>query len=284
MPIRETPNTGITYDRAMAALWAKVFELRCLVDSLYSYFNGTNVTDINSYRVRQIKRLSLMADTFVGISFRRKDLVSAHILQRCIVDSATGFLIIYDNDNSESILLRHYLYLLDGNKAHNDAVGAVDMELYPKTIREDVSRLAELNKKEYERSESLFVEKIKELSIYKADSSRIDKLIKSRNWKYQDIDKPAENVKWKTLYGKIDKLAPADLTSYLSQDIHGLSFSVENIDAAPENFTGSIIQVVYICERIMNYMERRMGNLWLPQIQEYYERLISSDAKPSTLE
>ena len=268
----------------MAGLWAKAFELRCLVDSLYSYFNSTNVTDINSYRVRQMKRLSLMADTFVGICVRKKDLVSAHILQRCIVDSATGFLLIYDNDNPESILLRHYLYLLDGNKAHNDAVGAVDLEIYPETIREEVSRLAELNKNEFERSESLFVDKIKELSIYKTDSSRIDKLIITRNWKYQDLDKPAENVKWKTLYGKIDKLAPADLTSYLSQDIHGLSFSVENIDAAPEHFTGAIIQVAFICERIMNYMERRMGNLWLPQIQEYYEKLISSDSKPSTFE
>lgn len=281
MPIRKTPNTGITYDRAMAALWAKAFELRCLVDSLFSYFNSTNVTDINSYRVRQIKRLSLMADTFVGICVRRKDLVSAHILQRCIVDSATAFLLIYDNDNPELVLLRHYLYLLDGNKTHNEAVGAVDLELYPETIREEVSRLAEKKKKEYERSESLFEDKIKELSIYKDDSHRYDNLIKSRNWKYQDLDKPDEKFTWKKLYGRIDKLAPADLTSYLSQDIHGLSFSVENINAAPENFTGAIMQVVCICERIMNYMEKRMGNLWLPQIQECYERLISSDAKPS---
>lgn len=283
MPIKETPDTGISYEKAMATLWSKAYELRALVDSLYSTFNSTNITDLNSYRVRQLKRMSLMVDSFIPIVVKRKDLVSTHIIHRCLSDSVVAFFLIYDNDEPEKVLLRHYLYILDGNYDRNDAVGTPDFSIYPESIRDNAKVLYEESKKNYEDTMALCESKIKELAYYKANTSKVNDLISARNWKYQTIEKPKEKVYWKTLYSNSDKLVPADYTSYLSEDIHGLSFSVENLEPSPNNFAGDIMHVAYLCERLMNYMERRMGMLWLPQVQAYYDKITSGEFKPQSL-
>ena len=79
-----------------------------------------------------------MVDTYLSIAIRRKDLVSANILQRCLADSLVAFFLIYDNDNQDLIQLRHYLYILDGNYERNKTVGELDLESYPEDIREGV--------------------------------------------------------------------------------------------------------------------------------------------------
>ena len=273
MPIRETPNTGMCYERALPALISKAFHLRNVVDSLYSYFNSTNITDLNSYRVRQLKKISLMINTFIGVVGHRTDVVSTNILQRCIADSVVVFHLLYDNDNPEYVQLRHYLYILDGNNDRNDAVGDLKIEQYPETIREGVASLYAQSKKNYEETKSLCEEKIKHLTLYQTYRDEIDELIKKRMWKFQQISKPNEIVNWSTLYAKSDKLAPPEYTSYLSEDIHGLSFSVENIEPTPQSFTSSVMYVGYVCQWLVDYMDRRMSSLWNSKVQEYYDKI-----------
>ena len=275
MPLKEKPNTGITYVQSFASLFGKAYELNVLVESLHSVFNSTNITDLNSYKVRQLKRISRVVETFISIVLRKEDLISAHSILRCIVDSTVVLFLLYDKDDQEEILLRHYLYILDANDERNKVVGNPDLDGCPVIIQKEVRTPYEFSKENFERTELLCESKIKELSIYKENTSDIDSLIKKRQWKYINMSAHEKNIKWEQLYENFPKIVLAKYTGFLSQDVHNLAFSVENLDTSARDFVGDIMYASYLCEQLINFIERRMTDLWLPKVQEYYEKITS---------
>ena len=144
-----------------------------------------------------------------------------------------------------------------------------------------MSTLYAQSKSNFEETKKLCEDKIKHLELYKKEASNIDKLIEKRKWKFLDVSKPGEIVSWETLYDKSKKLAPPDYTSSLSEDVHGLSFSVENLEATPKAFTGSIM---YVCQKLLDYIDRRMTMHWLPQVQEYYDKLTGEEKPPKGID
>ena len=93
-------------------------------------------------------------------------------------------------------------------------------------------------------------------------------------------------MSWWDMYSFRKNIAPASLTEYLSQDVHGLSFSVENIEAEPKAFVGGIEQVGYCCQLLGMFICERLKHLNTPDVMAAYKDIIEeakSHSKQKTI-
>ena len=156
------------------------------------------------------------------------DICSANAFLRIIADHIAILYLIYDNQDSEEIQLRHYLSIADGI---NTQVKVLQDLIQKDTINSfkkcEATKIIENESKNLE----ICINTIKALAIYNSCKETIDCLLKKYNWKYKklsDYNRKKENectYKMYELYR--DKLMiKNDYISYLSNHIHGLAGSV----------------------------------------------------------
>lgn len=212
-------------------------------EELYHFCLNRNVPIIDSLSCRYPKPYLDLMDTYVAhrcinlhhifltvtYCFQTSiDICSANAFLRIIADHLAILYLIYDNQDSEEIQLRHYLSIADGI---NTQVKVLQDLIQKDTINSFKKCEAVKTIENESRNLEISINTIKALAIYNSHKETINCLLKKYNWKYKklsDYNRKKENectYKMYELYR--DKLMiKNDYISYLSNHIHGLAGSV----------------------------------------------------------
>lgn len=224
----------------------------------------TTDIDIKSYPLKVIDKLTTMLTTLWNVINIDKDFYVANVVIRSIADNVALLFLIYDKDEGEIRILRHYLFLLDGIRSRlaniimpikNDDVTEDE---YQKLIKQQEDFKSMLND-----CKKNIIECITSLNIYNTNKLGIDMLMKNKkgeelyNWKFKtlnivpsQINTEKNTYNWKSMYSEI-KLPEKFFSSFLSDYVHGLSMS--NITIAPDK--QNMGTLVYITKVLMERIE-----------------------------
>lgn len=192
-----------------------------MMDSFSEYLSekypeNSSIDDTKHYQTVIIKKIVQMFYSLELLTKDTLDEVSARCVLRGILDSVTIYCFIYEREDYEEILFRHYLYVLDGFSSYRNHVIKNDID-YNDTnsiliICDDV--ISQIEQKLLSHPYSL------------RDNTVTAKIIKSRNWRYKSFQNQ-NSVKFGEMYtlvGFVNRYADY-CKSYLSQHAHGLCFS-----------------------------------------------------------
>ena len=189
----------------------------------------TTDIDIKSYPLKIIDKLTTMLTTLWKVINKDKDFYVANVVIRSIADNVALLFLIYNKDEGEIRILRHYLFLLDGIRSRlanliipikNDDITE---EEYQKLVKQQEDFKSMLN-----GCKKYIIECITSLKIYNTNKLGIDMLMKNKkgeeqyNWKFKTLNiTPAQinteknTYNWKSMYSEI-KLPEKFFSSFLS--------------------------------------------------------------------
>lgn len=215
---------------------SNVFKL-CLIilgacaDAVEELYHSHFVNDIKSYQGIILRRIVNSLKTMDQILSFSKDPISAYSLLRTIADSICAYCFIYENENTDEVEFRHFLFLFDGcSQFANTFPSAL--------INNDCTEKAEYNiyqtEKGQERTDLVNFQKqlllfIKNNKIVLTSPKETEDIVKNRDWKYRCFLPylKKDSYSWHDIY----RIAGADdnlvnfLSAFLSQYVHGLFFS-----------------------------------------------------------
>ena len=144
------------------------------------------------------------------------DEVSARCLLRGILDSVTAYSFVYQREDENDMLFRHYLYALDGWREYKKSVITISEENEYKD-KEDYA--CDYVIKQIE-------EKLRNHIYYSKDQATAKFLIQNSNWKYESLKNP-RSLKYGEMYSVIgfNNTSIEYFQGYLSQFVHGLCLS-----------------------------------------------------------
>lgn len=225
--IPELEERGLSYEDSFNVT---IVSVKHVLLSLSKYHNSTFVDDIDSYILCNAKRIYKTACTLRTIIKSEKDYVTASAVLRMLADSLATLYLIYNEEDQDLLVLRHYLYVIDGLRTR---LGYMSKELHynNKIKREEYDAIASqfLNsKRNYENAKFSCIGKIKSCNLYKGHAAIIDKLIEKGNWKFRNLksfNMKENKYSWSDLYKQLIPFSTDDNFSFLSDYIHGLSTS-----------------------------------------------------------
>lgn len=252
------------------------------ITSLYRY---ASVNYLKGY-VAHFCYLRLRSfDTFIKVVLEHKDYVSANCLLRMLGDCVAVFRLIYMEPDKDLLILRHYLYVIDGCERN--------LEVLPeKNVNEDClseEELAESNKatqtnRLHRQRMIREAQEILEASPLKQkDKAAFDRIVEDRNWKFKEFKdykkKGSNQYKWREMYELIDCCKGFDLLSYISQYAHGLSMSNLVIELDEHNIDGNVCEALGLIKRLHKYTMA-----FYPEEQRYIlEGLLEPDMRDKIL-
>ena len=145
----------------------------------------TTDIDIKSYPLKVINKLTTMLTTLWNVINIDKDFYVANVVIRSIADNVALLFLIYDKDEGEIRILRHYLFLLDGIRSRlaniimpikNDDVTEDE---YQKLIKQQEDFKSMLND-----CKKNIIECITSLKIYNTTPLGLDLSIKTKKAEY----------------------------------------------------------------------------------------------------
>lgn len=199
-----------------------------MMDSFSEYlsqkYSESSLDNPDYYKTIIIQKIVRMFHTLDTLVKEYNDEVSARCVLRGILDSVTTYCFIYQREDKDEILFRHYLYLLDGLGAYLKTIvdgileegdNKLDFKKYCKSI------ISEINNKLFSHP------------YLKSNNSNVVTIIKNTNWKYESLDKPKglSFCKMYKLLGFDNKTANY-YYNIMPQYTHGLCLSnFTNIDS-----------------------------------------------------
>lgn len=171
-------------------------------------------------------------ESFNALCLIRKDYSACCTLARSIADSIIVIKLIYQSQDNDEKIFRHYLYILDG------------LILNKKLLAEDIKNNGHITDKEYQelsqqysnarqrfsRGIEFCIEKLQNHPYKISFPDFFNAAIKNGSWKYKE--KQVKNngqppcLSWEKLYSLIDDRSSVISMYYLfSQFVHGLSLS-----------------------------------------------------------
>lgn len=218
-------------------------ELDFYMEKLSSDYNLNTINDINGYIITFTNKLLKSFWTLTLIIEEANDYVAANAITRVLVDNISIFRLIYGNKNSEELLFRHYLYILDGSSSRY------------KLLPEQITNNGKITKDEYnalskqirktkdnERQNIEFIlSELNKLHFRKSNNQAFEQIVEQKNWKYKTFHY-YKNIKqntysWRELYDFLNlKGLSASYFSYLSNFVHGLSISNIILKEDNDNF------------------------------------------------
>lgn len=216
----------------------------------HSYF----VNDIKSYQTLILNKIVKTLNTLNQILEISKDPISGYCLLRTIADSICSYCFIYENDNSDEVEFRHFLFLLDG------------CSQFVNTFPSALCNNELINEKEKNNNRIEFKQKINDLNDFQKNlkaciqkthivstlPNDTENIIRNCDWKYREIISYSrrESYNWQDIYEKAgcDVTMVRFLSSLLSQYVHGLFFSNTNNPDLKAHYT-LIFDVAITLER-----------------------------------
>lgn len=200
---------------------------------LYEIHNSNMDDDIKSYVLRYIKNTLNVCESINCIYQNTNDFISASTLLRSVIDRLAILFHIYTNNNEETLLLKHYLYLLDGvlyqGRMKIDFKKTVNTTLDDNEY-DEFKKNHEIENAILEAQQKTLIKKIYNLNIVKSRKVN-EEIIKRANWKFKSI-KNSSSFSWGELYSELGIHETFSKTaSFISGHVHGLSISnIGNID------------------------------------------------------
>lgn len=184
---------------------------------LSSKFHKSIADCPNHIKAIIIAKIVRMFHTLELIVDKSRDEVSACCILRGLLDGITTYCFIYDRDDEDEILFRHYLYALDGFRCYRSSVAECIFEknYTAKSLKDECDFVI----KQIE-------DRLTEHPYSKNDNNLVNEIIKGANWKYKSL---SDSRKWKfcemyRIVGISDSIANY-FQGYLSQFSHGLCLS-----------------------------------------------------------
>lgn len=228
------------------------FYLHNTVSRLVKKYNSPIYEDINSYVTcfcyQRIKSFS----SFLQI-VQKNDYVSAHCILRMLADNVALFRLIYLENNTDWRMLRHYLYVLDGEEKLKElwCYGFEDENEEEKAYSQE---MAELCQKQIDELMSW----INASPLKEVDNKAFDMIVNNRNWKFKDFCSLNRNqYSWKEMHRMIeDKNTDYfDFFTFYSQFAHGLSMSNMYYNVKSKSYSVAIDDVIFLMQRFDEYIK-----------------------------
>lgn len=209
-------------------------------------------SSIDNWKGYLVQRVSLMLQsylTFSQVLFQDKDYITANTILRMIADNLAITKFIYVDHDGDLMLLRHYLFLLDGSYTYLN--NTASMENHDSLINDERERC----KDEVQYTK----EQIIKLPLYNKWHNEIDILIDKGNWKFEKFSNKPNNNKYsfQDLYTTLE-LSPNIVAylKYLSQFAHGLGFYSLGTVASKQNVPFLIEMRDVLLELLTYYLFR----------------------------
>lgn len=205
------------------------------VKKLRTLFPEKAINDINGYKVGIITKEMYAFHSMITIIETNQDYSTSASILRSIADNLSTYILIYHQKIQDELLLRHYLYLIDGLNVRYSVMCSIHP---PKDApisndeKQDTERNVSFAKKNTLDAISFCKEKIRMLNIYNEKGNAINHLLKTKNsWRYKSLDCYKQIFTWKEMYQLINgNESSKNFISFLSQYVHGLSSSNLLID------------------------------------------------------
>ena len=226
----------------------------------------TNYIDnLSGYKTFIIDKLLHVVSTYIIVVEDCHDYATACTIVGTLIDSVSAYHLIYHSETTDEVLLRHYLYILDGASQKLEILKRRSLHKTNKITLQEFQELSEqlsFMENNMKHAQDICVRKIKSLSIYKSYRREIEILIKDKNWKYINIEKT--NSKNTYSWAQIETLFPtkhrklySDLCAYLSNFVHGLSMSNLVFDIEDKDIYESLSANVAL---MLNFLHESMIN------------------------
>ena len=194
---------------------------------------SSSIEDTKHYQTVIITKIVQMFHTLELLTKNSLDEVSARCVLRGILDSVTAYSFIYQREDENDMLFRHYLYALDGWREYKKSVITISEENEYKD-KEDYA--CDYVIKQIE-------DKLHLHPFYKEGGSNAKKIIQSAKWNYESLQNP-RSLSYGEMYTNVgfNNSSLKYFQGYLSQFAHGLYLSNKCIaDSEPMN------RVLYEC-------------------------------------
>lgn len=180
------------------------------------YPQSSSIEDTKHYQTVIIMKIVRMFHYLELLTKGTLDEVSARCLLRGILDSVTAYSFVYQREDENDMLFRHYLYALDGWREYKKSVITISEENEYKD-KEDYA--CDYVIKQIE-------EKLRNHIYYFHDQATAKFLIQNSNWKYESLKNP-RSLKYGEMYSVIgfNNKSIEYFQGYLSQFVHGLCLS-----------------------------------------------------------
>lgn len=180
------------------------------------YPQSSSIEDTKHYQTVIIMKIVRMFHSLELLTKGTLDEVSARCLLRGILDSVTTYSFVYQREDENDMLFRHYLYALDGWREYKKSVITISEENEYKD-KEDYA--CDYVIKQIE-------EKLRNHIYYSQDQATAKFLIQISNWKYESLKNP-RSLKYGEMYSVIgfNNKSIEYFQGYLSQFVHGLCLS-----------------------------------------------------------
>ncbi len=180
-------------------------------------YTENSLESTDHYRTVIIQKIVRMFHTLEMLTNECQDGVSVRCVLRGILDNVATYCFIYQRNDENEIMFRHYLYALDGYKTYKQHVidGIVekegDVQQYEKVCNTNIKQL------EHQLQSHPYSE---------LKDENVEKIINHANWKYESLQKP-KAWDFGGIYKQIgfnDNMANY-YQHYLPQFAHGLCIS-----------------------------------------------------------
>ena len=192
-----------------------------MMDSLGKYLSekypeSSSIEDTTHYQTVVITKIVRMFHSLESLTKNTFDEVSARCILRGILDGVTAYNFVYQREDENDMLFRHYLYALDGWREYKKSVITISEENEYKD-KEDYA--CDYAIKQIE-------EKLRNHIYYSQDQATAKFLIQNSNWKYESLQNP-RSLKYGEMYSVIgfNNKSIEYFQGYLSQFVHGLCLS-----------------------------------------------------------
>lgn len=180
------------------------------------YPQSSSIEDTKHYQTAVITKIVRMFHSIESLTKNTFDEVSARCILRGILDSVTAYSFVYQREDENDMLFRHYLYALDGWREYKKSVITISEENEYKD-KEDYACDYVIKQIEERLCNHIY---------YSQNQTTAKFLIQNSNWKYESLKNP-RSLKYGEMYSVIgfNNRSIEYFQGYLSQFVHGLCLS-----------------------------------------------------------
>lgn len=237
-----------------------------MMDSFREYLSekcpiSSSVEDTKYYQTVIITKIVRMFHTLKSLTETSFDEVSARCVLRVILDSVTTYSFIYQREDENDKLFRHYLYALDGWREYKKSIISISEE---NEYKDKENYACDYVIRQIEN-------KLEEHSYYVQDRATANLLIQKSNWKYESLKNP-RSMKYGEMYSTVgfNNKTIEYFQGYLSQFVHGLCLS-NKPTADSEQMKRILYECIPIADKFIQAISQTFHD------KEMMANLISSD-------
>lgn len=183
--IPEFARANLTYEESYRVVFILI---KHEVFHLKKIHTSESIDDLKAYPLQIASRILKSASTLYTIIEQNRDYVVANAIVRTLADTMASLYLIYQEDG-ESMVLRHYLYVMDG--IDNRLKYLPENMFYDNSISKDefdvLKQQVVASKTHYTEAKQHCQAKIRVLSLYGGSAAVIEKLMEKCNWKYKTL-------------------------------------------------------------------------------------------------